>query len=175
VPRGAPVPEKVQETVPEKPARLSLLQVWGLGFYVKRFRGGLVFKAHRLLYHSTIGVRVTKKKKKFPAERRFRRSFRRRFRRRFRRSLRGCRSCRCTPYRCRANAAHILSSEYGTYTVERIRIRHIYCRIRHTYWRANTAHILGFARSRSAGSGEGSGDGSGDAFEAVAPAGLPPI
>ena len=31
---------------------------------VKRFRGGLVFKAHRLLYHSTLGLRVTKKKKK---------------------------------------------------------------------------------------------------------------
>jgi len=27
------------------------------------FRGGLVFKAHRLLYHSTLGLRVTKKKK----------------------------------------------------------------------------------------------------------------
>jgi len=24
----------------------------------KRFRGGLVFKAHRLLYHSTLGLRV---------------------------------------------------------------------------------------------------------------------
>jgi len=32
---------------------------------VKRFRGGLVFKAHRLLYHSTLGSRVIKKKKKF--------------------------------------------------------------------------------------------------------------
>jgi len=31
---------------------------------VKRFRGGLVFKAHRLVYHSTIGLRVIKKKKK---------------------------------------------------------------------------------------------------------------
>jgi len=31
---------------------------------VKRFRGGLVFKAHRLLYHSTLGLRVLKKKKK---------------------------------------------------------------------------------------------------------------
>ena len=31
---------------------------------VQRFRGGLVFKAHRLLYHSTLGLRVTKKKKK---------------------------------------------------------------------------------------------------------------
>jgi len=31
---------------------------------VKRFRGGLVFKAHRLVYHSTLGWRVIKKKKK---------------------------------------------------------------------------------------------------------------
>jgi len=31
---------------------------------VKRFRGGLVFKAHRLLYHSTLGLREIKKKKK---------------------------------------------------------------------------------------------------------------
>ena len=31
---------------------------------VKRFRGGLVFKAHRLLYHSTLGLRVIKKKNK---------------------------------------------------------------------------------------------------------------
>jgi len=31
---------------------------------VKRFRGGLVFEAHRLGYHSTLGLRVIKKKKK---------------------------------------------------------------------------------------------------------------
>ena len=31
---------------------------------MKRFRGGLVFQAHRLLYHSTLGSRVIKKKKK---------------------------------------------------------------------------------------------------------------
>ena len=31
---------------------------------MKRFRGGLVFKAQRLLYHSTLGLRVIKKKKK---------------------------------------------------------------------------------------------------------------
>jgi len=31
---------------------------------VQRFRGGLVFKAHRLLYHSTLGLRGIKKKKK---------------------------------------------------------------------------------------------------------------
>ena len=30
---------------------------------MKRFRGGLVFKAHRLLHHSTLGLRVIKKKK----------------------------------------------------------------------------------------------------------------
>jgi len=30
---------------------------------VKRFRGGLVVKAHRLLYHSTLGLRVKKKKR----------------------------------------------------------------------------------------------------------------
>jgi len=31
---------------------------------VERFRGGLALKAHRLLYHSTLGLRVIKKKKK---------------------------------------------------------------------------------------------------------------
>ena len=31
---------------------------------VKRFRGGLVVKAHGLLYHSTLGLRVIKKKKR---------------------------------------------------------------------------------------------------------------
>ena len=30
---------------------------------VGRFRGGLLFEAHRLVYHSTIGWRVIKKKK----------------------------------------------------------------------------------------------------------------
>ena len=30
---------------------------------VKRFRGGLVLEAHRLLYHSNLGSRVMKKKK----------------------------------------------------------------------------------------------------------------
>ena len=32
---------------------------------MQRFRDGLVFKAHRLLYHLTLGVAVIKKKKKF--------------------------------------------------------------------------------------------------------------
>ena len=34
---------------------------------LKRFRGGLVLKAHRRLYHSTLGSRVIKKKKKHRA------------------------------------------------------------------------------------------------------------
>ena len=29
---------------------------------MQRFRGGLVFKTHRLLYHSTLGLRVIKKR-----------------------------------------------------------------------------------------------------------------
>jgi len=39
---------------------------------VKRFRGGLVFKAYRLLYHSTLGSRVIKKKKSLGAPGKFR-------------------------------------------------------------------------------------------------------
>ena len=39
---------------------------------VQRFRGGIVFKAHRLLYHSTEGLRVIKRKR----EGRFRSRFR---------------------------------------------------------------------------------------------------
>ena len=35
-----------------------------VGRNVKRFRGGLGFKAHRLFYHSTLGSRVIKKKKR---------------------------------------------------------------------------------------------------------------
>ena len=31
---------------------------------MKRFQGGLVFKAHKLLYYPTLGLIVTKKKKK---------------------------------------------------------------------------------------------------------------
>ena len=34
-----------------------------LSRHVERFRGGLVFKAHRLVYHSTLRSRVIKKKK----------------------------------------------------------------------------------------------------------------
>jgi len=48
-------------------ARLSKVAsaaVEGLGFRnVKRFRGGLVFKAHRLLYLSTLGLRVINKRR----------------------------------------------------------------------------------------------------------------
>jgi len=34
---------------------------------VQRVRGGLVVKAHRLLYHSTLGLRVIKKKRRVSA------------------------------------------------------------------------------------------------------------
>ena len=43
-------PETIQEQLP--------------GRNVKRFRGGLVFEAHRLAYHSTLGLRVIEMKKK---------------------------------------------------------------------------------------------------------------
>jgi len=38
-----------------------------LSINVQRFRGGLVFKAHRRLYHSTLGLRVIKKKNVMPS------------------------------------------------------------------------------------------------------------
>ena len=41
------------------------LRVWGSGLRnVQQFRGGLVFKAHGLLYHSTLGLRLIKKKRR---------------------------------------------------------------------------------------------------------------
>jgi len=43
-----------------------VVEGWG---NVKRFRGGLVFKAHRLLYYSTLVLRVIKKKKAYPRRR----------------------------------------------------------------------------------------------------------
>ena len=39
-------------------SRVVWLGFWRLG---KRFRGGLVFKAHKLVYHSTLGSRVITK------------------------------------------------------------------------------------------------------------------
>ena len=42
---------------------------------VQWFRGGLVFKAHGLLYHSTVGPRVMKKKKTAGQRRTFRAGF----------------------------------------------------------------------------------------------------
>ena len=44
-------------------ARRDVLEAVAGDRNVKRFRGGLVFKAHRLFYHSTLGLRVIKKKK----------------------------------------------------------------------------------------------------------------
>jgi len=42
---------------------VARLDRWWVWFNVKRFRGGLVFKAHRWFHHSTLGSRVIKKKK----------------------------------------------------------------------------------------------------------------
>ena len=59
-----------REQDPESEPGFGLFQLNVISFFalqrigVKRFRGGLVFKAHRLLYHSTLGLRVIKKKKK---------------------------------------------------------------------------------------------------------------
>jgi len=44
--------------------RLTHLKLSPFGRGWKRFRGGLVFKAHRLVYHLTLGLRVIKKNKK---------------------------------------------------------------------------------------------------------------
>ena len=38
------------------------------GSTVERFRGGLAFKAHRLLYHSRLGLILIKKKKKIQVQ-----------------------------------------------------------------------------------------------------------
>ena len=44
-------------------AESERIEVTPLRRNVKRFRGGLVFKANRLLYHATLGSTVIKKKK----------------------------------------------------------------------------------------------------------------
>ena len=43
---------------------LGIVQEGLLRRHIQRFRGGLVFKAHRRLYHSTLGLRVIKRQKK---------------------------------------------------------------------------------------------------------------
>ena len=45
------------------PGRWSPISEQVLYINVQWFRGGLVFKAHRRVYHSTLGLRVVKKKK----------------------------------------------------------------------------------------------------------------
>ena len=63
-----PLPGNQAEHGPVHSQRQLLHLVQGSGLEqlphrnVKRFRGGLVFKAHRWLYHSTLGSRVIKKK-----------------------------------------------------------------------------------------------------------------
>ena len=45
-----------------RPANKSIVNAYSWQRNEMRFRGGLVFKAHRWLYHSTLGSRVVKKK-----------------------------------------------------------------------------------------------------------------
>jgi len=54
------VVEEDGELEPEAEGTLLVLIVHG---NLRLHRGGLVLKAHRLLYHSTLGLRVIKKKK----------------------------------------------------------------------------------------------------------------
>jgi len=63
--------KKRRSRVPSSSFRVAVFGVGVLGRggrhlllhrHVQRFRGGLVFKAHRLVYHSTLGLRVLKKK-----------------------------------------------------------------------------------------------------------------
>ena len=51
-------PPKVPDSISEQPLRRNL----------KLFRGGLVFKAHRLLYDSTLGSKVMKKEEEEVAD-----------------------------------------------------------------------------------------------------------
>ena len=55
--------DRAPTNMPSSAASSSILEQL-LRRNVRRFRGGLVFEAHRLLYHSTLGWRVIKKKKK---------------------------------------------------------------------------------------------------------------
>ena len=55
--------EALLETNNDEP-RSSRTEEQLLYINVQRFRGGLVFKAHRLSYHSTLGLRVMTKKMK---------------------------------------------------------------------------------------------------------------
>ena len=53
------------EKLPDQGNSVALMDVCR---NVKRFQGGFVYEAHRLLYHSTLGWRVITKKKNRPFE-----------------------------------------------------------------------------------------------------------
>jgi hypothetical protein len=61
---GVPHRRRLPSLPTQVATRGSAIGVGVWGFEVKRFRGGLVFQAHRLLDHSAVGLRVKKKKKK---------------------------------------------------------------------------------------------------------------
>jgi len=53
-----------QRSLPAEKSKIKHRNPKRLHRNVQRFRGGLVLKAHRRWYHSTLGLRVIKKKKK---------------------------------------------------------------------------------------------------------------
>ena len=66
-----PFPNFWTSSVPRMVLTNVLVLAWSAGIATSSvpsawFRGGLVFKAYRRLYHSTLGLRVTKQKKKKP-------------------------------------------------------------------------------------------------------------
>ena len=111
----------------------------GGGTHVKRFRGGLVFKAHRLLYHSTLGLRVIKRG----------RERRRTSRRALRSSATGMR--RLSPVPFAAESSPSSRSSFGlshhqnsTFNPERCTLKHR-CRVNSAQVRqsrpVNSAHV----------------------------------
>jgi len=88
----------------------SPLQEQLLSRNVMRFRGGLAFKAHRLLYHSTLCSRVIKKK-------------------------RGCGGARCRAARCPSRLPNARGTRASTCQRERVilvRVHFIIVKIRWT-------------------------------------------
>ena len=59
--------EQQKANLPREKERQVSIQEQVLSRNVERFRGGLEFKAHKLVYHSTRGSRVMKKKKEAEA------------------------------------------------------------------------------------------------------------
>ena len=64
-------PHPCQPLAPHRCRGIRPMPLWEQLLYrdVQWFRGGLAFKAHRLLYHSILGLRVIKKRKRKSTDR----------------------------------------------------------------------------------------------------------